>query len=594
MPVSGGASGKEGDWYELLWAADRLLNIIDGQSVSLTLEELDIEGARGVEFRLVNRDNTVEYWSIKRQTTTAAGWTLATLTARNDHGRSILGDLLTHVERDPSNTGVFASTLGAYSLDELSRFSASKSLFDDRLRRSEKGLRKEFERYILPLCGGNVERARAFLLRARSETMSHDRLRETVGFAARKLLYAVDGSPIDVAAVRGHLGDLLEGRMHRLIDRGDILAALEAHGIRPSNWAIDVPVRERLADLREAYLGPLRSQLIGGSVLPLSGSEGILTTDGQPAHRRTLVVGTAGGGKSSTMLDIVDRLTAAGIPVLPIRFDELPDGLVGATDLGRRKLRLPESPAIVLANVSGGRPCVLVVDQLDAVSTASGRRVEQWALFEDLLREANRLANLSIVVGCRAFDLEHDHRMRSLKADGAGFHVAQLEPLTDAQVDAAAGEGQPIAASLRAVLRVPLHLWMFLTLPILSRSGVVDRDDVFAQFWETKRRAVDARLARPAEWPRIIARLTNWLSDRQTLSAPRRVLDDDFAVSDVAALVSEAVLILADGQYRFFHESFFDYAFARQFVNANGRVVDLLVATEQHLFRRAQVRQILT
>ena len=58
---------------------------------------------------------------------------------------------------------------------------------------------------------------------------------------------------------------------------------------------------------------------------------------------------------------------------------------------------------------------------------------------------------------------------------------------------------------------------------------------------------------------------------------------------------SEHVLVDMDDkrQYRFFHESFFDYAYARRFASADRRVVDFLRSTEQHLFRRSQVRQIL-
>ncbi len=46
-------------------------------------------------------------------------------------------------------------------------------------------------------------------------------------------------------------------------------------------------------------------------------------------------------------------------------------------------------------------------------------------------------------------------------------------------------------------------------------------------------------------------------------------------------------------RYGFGHESFFDYCFARQFVILSQSLVDFLLAHEQHLFRRAQVRQVL-
>ncbi len=44
----------------------------------------------------------------------------------------------------------------------------------------------------------------------------------------------------------------------------------------------------------------------------------------------------------------------------------------------------------------------------------------------------------------------------------------------------------------------------------------------------------------------------------------------------------------------FFHEAFFDYAFARRWVARSETLVQFLIGGDQELFRRAQVRQILT
>jgi hypothetical protein len=58
-------------------------------------------------------------------------------------------------------------------------------------------------------------------------------------------------------------------------------------------------------------------------------------------------------------------------------------------------------------------------------------------------------------------------------------------------------------------------------------------------------------------------------------------------------MVSEGVITLSGNRVGFGHESFFDYCFARQFVISSQPLVDFLLAHEQYLFRRAQVRQVL-
>ncbi|MEL6931146.1 MAG: hypothetical protein AAFO95_21375, partial [Cyanobacteria bacterium J06600_6] len=59
-------------------------------------------------------------------------------------------------------------------------------------------------------------------------------------------------------------------------------------------------------------------------------------------------------------------------------------------------------------------------------------------------------------------------------------------------------------------------------------------------------------------------------------------------------LRSEGLIVTQDKKVSFFHESFFDYLFARQFLSSDQSILELLLSVkEQYLFRRTQVRQIL-
>ena len=60
-------------------------------------------------------------------------------------------------------------------------------------------------------------------------------------------------------------------------------------------------------------------------------------------------------------------------------------------------------------------------------------------------------------------------------------------------------------------------------------------------------------------------------------------------------MASQNVIVLDGDTVRFFHESFFDYCCARLFAEEERTLLDFLLSdgSEQHLFRRAQVRQIL-
>lgn len=591
MPTSGGASDKLGNRYEALWVVDQLLRVIEGAATSFTLEPIDPDASRGIEFIVERADGAVEHWSIKRQTT-RAGWTLSLL-CKDDKGRSILGDLFGHIARSPDHHGVFASEMGAGDLRELAANASSIELLQQRLERSAR-LDHEFKKSVLSLCGGSVALAQTYLQRIHAHAIDEDELRRRLDSALRTLFYRPDLSDLDPLAVRLVLGDYLLDHLGRRITQNDILDVLKVHGVHRKDWARDPSALERVKELCANYTAPLASARIHGELIELPTSEPIFNEQGGLQAERMLVVGSAGAGKSTTLASIVERLQAQGIPVLPIRFDTLPDGLQVTQKLGEA-YALPASPTSVLARIASGGACALVVDQLDAISLVSGRRSELWSLFDQLRREVDRIPNMVLLVGCRELDLEHDHRMRALKAQSAGFRTVKLGPLTEKQVDAALEEAgtspASVHGSLKQVLSVPLHLFMFLELAADERVGINSQDKLFDAYWRESERRVRDRLGRKPEWAPVLDELTSWLSDHQTLSAPKHVLDD--FTEDAAAMASEHVLVLAEGGYRFFHESFFDYAFARRFAKRSEPLVDVLIGNEQHLFRRAQVRQVL-
>ena len=134
---------------------------------------------------------------------------------------------------------------------------------------------------------------------------------------------------------------------------------------------------------------------------------------------------------------------------------------------------------------------------------------------------------------------------------------------------------------------------MFLQLKLEGHPPVCNREDLFDHYWTQAEQRVALRLGRSFAWNKLIDVMVTWLSDHQQLSAPEHVLNDDYH-AEAPALASENILVRSSGQYRFFHEAFFDYAFARRFNAMGGKMIDFLARGEQQLFQRAQVRQVLT
>ena len=147
---------------------------------------------------------------------------------------------------------------------------------------------------------------------------------------------------------------------------------MESRGFGRRHWDKDPHVLSAIEEANRRYLSHLRGQAIVRTVLPrqeVQTVQGRLKESGGKAG--VLLTGEAGVGKSGVMLQVVEELIGAGTPVVAFRADrleptQLPDSVGG-------QIGLPGSPANVLAAVAQGRHCVLVIDQLDALSLASGR-----------------------------------------------------------------------------------------------------------------------------------------------------------------------------------------------------------------------------
>lgn len=309
-----------------------------------------------------------------------------------------------------------------------------------------------------------------------------------------------------------------------------------------------------------------------------------------------LVSGPAGAGKSGVLHQLAAALTADDWPVLALRLDRL-ESSGSATELGER-LGLPTSPPVALAAVADGRPSLLVIDQLDAVSLSSGRMIGQFDPIEEILQQAHTLPNMRVLLACRRYDIDNDPRLRALASDDR-THVHELSPLDRGQIAAAVHAMGLTPTQLTpeqwALLATPLHLVLLHAVSDEEHAlGFRTTMDLLEAFYHRKERVCRASAApRPVQFAAVVDRMAQAMSERQRLSVPIGLLDAHGLAADADLLASEHVLIADGSQRAFFHESFFDFAFARRWVGQGTPLRSWLLAGDQELFRRSQLRQIL-
>ena len=592
MPRPGGEADKLGNRYEGLWVVDAALDLIDGEFSELVFEAIGDEAA-GVEFYRTKDSGVREYHSIKRQQADG-NWTISRLTqADSNTSRSILGDIIGKIREGAD--GVFSSGTSATELEELIERARSSDLKEEFQRRigGNGQLSGRFLEKIVPICD-DEETAYSVLRRIQVRTKNEPELTKDVERRIRSTFRMSNGEPTDPRSVRLLTADFATQRMGAKLVAESFLSYLSDHGIVPSRLMGDTAVDQRMRQLNRAYLSEVDRLLINRTEIDRSESRAAyaVLVDG---GKSVILEAGAGGGKSCVLAQAVRQLDDNDVPSLVIRMDRFTDEDYSSQVVGTRR-GLQESPTITLGEFAGDRPSVLCIDQLDALSIVSARQQSAWGAFNELLDEARDYPNMRVLFACRSFDLEKDPQLRAL---GEGENVERI-PIGDLDSDsiqeaiAASGvDAGPLSVGQMRLVSVPLHLHLFLEAARIDAVEFASRRDLFDAYWNSKARSVDRRLVSQAQmWTQATASLCEVMSDRESLVALDYALDDFREAIDVMA--SEGVVYIEGGEVRFFHEAFFDYSFARTFLRNNNDLVQWLVSDEQHLFRRSQVRQVLT
>ncbi|MGQ7753632.1 hypothetical protein ACUN29_35000 [Streptomyces sp. WC2508] len=578
-PRLGGETDKFGNRYEGAWTIRHALYVLLGSGTSLCVEPGGPLGD-GVEF-VYQHDHGTEVHQVKRQNRNANSWNVASL-----HDKGVWESLRSHVEA--GRTFHFVSVVPARALDELAdraRRSDDLASFEAEWLTDE--LRGPFDALASGGIYGSSATAWRMLRGLRAEWHDERDLVHTNAVLAEQVLA---GAPGRLAALA--LGQVLLDNLGTTLDSTALTARLAPYGLRRVVRAdadalsdtVRMVTRHWAASVERALLRP---------TIPRKEAVRLAAEVMEGTRRLVLLTGTAGGGKSAALHQTFTVLDEAAAPVLAFRLDRLEP--FGSThELGRR-VGLPMSPVGALGAVADGRPCVLVVDQLDAVSMASGRIPETFDAVADLVDEAAAHPGMRVILACRAFDAEADARIRRLAALD---HCTRMPigSLSDAQVDTAVtGMGLDVsrmAPPQRALLRSPLHLVLL--------AQVADQEEalsfhttrqLFDAFWDTKQEECARRPS--VRFHDAVSVVVAAMNARQRLSVPHNVLDTDDLAASRKVLESEHVFVRDGRQLAFFHESFFDYAFAREWLRREESLVAFLTGGEQELFRRGQLRQVL-
>lgn len=308
-----------------------------------------------------------------------------------------------------------------------------------------------------------------------------------------------------------------------------------------------------------------------------------------------------GAGKTVALRDVLDALESQGVTVLAIKADQQLSG-IGSYDELPARLHLPDSVERVVAGLSLTGPVVVLIDQIDALSLSLAHDQVALNVALDLVARLRTTTTTTILLSCRAFDRNSDPRLKRVAVERE-FSLPQLEEgivrdvLGSLDIDY---DALPPAA--RQLLRVPLHLDLFALLPWggatarVTAGGITSLQTLYALLWRDVVLRPDPDGPPAAERVEALRLLTDDMDRHQRTSAPQSLLAAPGAAHLARAvgwLASAGIIVPGATEWTFLHQTFFDYCYARRFVERGGRLAETVLQGDQGLFARPQLIQVL-
>ena len=585
----GGRSDKRGNGYENRYLVNLLLRLVDEKLSSIIIEPV---GENSAEFIAETTDGKKIYYQCKASNGQADHWRVSDL-KKHDVWKRAKEIILS----DDANYYYFVSPVPYDDIDEIcyrARTNSEVTEFfekqiDDKHHSDlvskiasefQLDIEKEKDKntlvYILSHCFFElVPKTRDAVLNLESQVGVHfagDQKAARIlleQFANSSEAYGVKFIPVDV--VNYMRKKQFELRSYRFDDR----------------------IFPKVEKLNEIYWGTFPA--INGTLIHREATEQVL--EKLDLGYSIVLHGRAGSGKSGCLQEVIEELKRRGTPYLSIKLDKCdPDS--SANQFGK-SLDLQESPVFALNGISGGKPCVLIFDQLDALRWTATHSSNALSVCKEMIGQMQAInrrkeGKISILFASRTVDLENDAGIKELFREDEEhkddlWEQVKVDILTPSEVENVVGKRfNNMSPRLKKILQTPSSLYVWTQLNDEDKNR--DISSVFQlmqRWWEqilakSEESGVKSEIADKTK-----NKLVSYIESNNITAVPRVLLP---SYADVLEIFLSCGLILKVGNgVTFAHQSVFDYFITQAFLDkvfSGNSIVECISPYEQQTPQR--------
>lgn len=296
-----------------------------------------------------------------------------------------------------------------------------------------------------------------------------------------------------------------------------------------------------------------------------------------------ILSGPAGCGKSVVIKDLLEHFEVTDQPYLAIKADQA--YLTDTTQIVKTLYTL----------CAKGLKAILVIDQLDALSRyLSNDKTKLNHLLAAIASvcKSPQSANIRVIVSCREFDLQNDSRIsKILSQEPIRMNGLSQDEVRQTLQMLDEGLYEKTGKELRDLLTTPQYLDSFCRIyhscrqPLMIATNI----DLYDALWQE---ITHPDICMPCEdVETVLYDLAKAVIKSETLNPVQVFAGRKMKAAEY--LKSEGIFLQQGERVAFFHQTFFEYVYARQLAASGKSLRDSIGRIHQGLFVRNRVKQTL-
>ena len=560
----GGRADKLGNRYEGRWLVLQCIRLLREEIQSVTIELIG-DDEIGVDIRIINKDNSVEFHQCKARNGSKIEWTLADLNKR---------DILNNAKLQLDKTDNLSFHL-------VSPFNVTN--FSDIIDRAKNSISADifYEHQILKSGSATIQCFKNFVSYLNLNIKNKDDIEKAYNYIKRISIDVVPDSTYQKDSLLNDINFLFIGNKESIYSLIKDFAIennyLGKEIIAPilSKYLINKGYDYRELRKDEKILPKIRklNTLFKDSFVPINETM-IKRNETQDCleqilHGNSVIIhGRAGFGKSGCIQELIDSLEENNTNYLAIKLDtRIPEKTAEkfGDDIG-----LPASPVLCLDAISKQDNAVLILDQLDALHWTNKKSSTSLDVIKEMIYSIqhiniSRTKKISIVFVCRTFDLENDNGLKNLfvtseESNNIDFIEIEIDKLLEKDVKTVIGSAyNSLSLELIELLKIPSNLYIWTKLnENLRKETYRTSIDLIRKWWDQLKAEFEDTGGKAADLEEFKDSIIERINSQSEMQVPITLLNK-FSVHAKDYLLSNGLFITDKYSLKFTHQSYYEF-----------------------------------